>query len=498
MKISSSIRILNTALAVVLLIAAGFVWESVQEHHLYSRLAQYGNEIEINCTEISTLFTELVSLKRERAFEQIEKRFDTTLIFCEKARLLNTPIGDRYLDDIISKLSISRKILDNIIKVRKEQTGDSKIETFENISVQFFINSLMLLRSLHSAKNMWADAMTASFEKLLLLLIGFAVLLITVLCTMAYYLQRAVIKPVSLLYEATNAIASGDITYRVPDFSAKNELFALRESFNLMTENIEINQSKLKVEIAEKEKTQEALLSESYKLKSSNEQLEQFAYVASHDLQEPLRIIVSYMQLLSRRYGDKFDEDGKRFMDGAVNGAERMRSLIRALLQYSRLNTQANPFEDISGDDVLESALENLEHMIEERDAVIVQNGLPELHGDYIQLTQLFQNLISNGIKFQREGEQPRISVSALKKENQWVFSVQDNGIGIEKEYGEKVFKLFQRLHSRGSYEGTGIGLSICQRIVERHGGRIWFDSIPDQGTIFYFTLNTGEVNNGK
>ena len=162
------------------------------------------------------------------------------------------------------------------------------------------------------------------------------------------------------------------------------------------------------------------------------------------------------------------------------------------------MNTQANPFEDISGDEVLESALENLEHMIEERGAVIVKNGLPELHGDYIQLTQLFQNLISNAIKFQMEGEQPRISVSADKKDNQWVFAVQDNGIGINKEYEDKVFKLFQRLHSRGSYEGTGIGLSICQRIVERHGGRIWFESIPDQGTTFYFTINTSEVKNGK
>jgi PAS domain S-box-containing protein len=227
-------------------------------------------------------------------------------------------------------------------------------------------------------------------------------------------------------------------------------------------------------------------------LKRSNQDLQQFAYVASHDLQEPLRMITSYLQLIERRYKDKLDADANDFIQFAVDGAKRLQSLIIGLLEYSRIGTHGKPFEKIEINNVIARVLTDLKLQISETEAVVNSGEMPAVTCDRIQMSRLFQNLIQNSIKFRRAGTDPVIDLSCKKTDNEYTFCVCDNGIGIEKEYYDRIFTIFQRLHSQDEYPGTGIGLSLSKRIVERHGGRIWIESDYGNGTSFYFTLPAG------
>ena len=223
-------------------------------------------------------------------------------------------------------------------------------------------------------------------------------------------------------------------------------------------------------------------------LTRSNEELQQFAYVASHDLQEPLRMISSYTQLLERRYGETFDGDAKEFMAYIVDGAARMKQLIEDLLAYSRVGTRGRQFQAIDSAASLARALANLRGAVEASGATVTHDKLPEVVADGAQLAQVFQNLIGNAIKFRGE-EPPRIHIGAQTHETVWVFSVKDNGIGLDTQYADRIFMMFQRLHNKAEYPGTGIGLAIVKKIIERHGGRIWVDSEPGKGATFGFTL---------
>jgi hypothetical protein len=223
-------------------------------------------------------------------------------------------------------------------------------------------------------------------------------------------------------------------------------------------------------------------------LQRSNEELQQFAYVASHDLQEPLRMVSSFTQLLARRYKDQLDDDARDFISYAVDGANRMQELINDLLTFSRVNTRGQPFTPTDCNVALGRARANLRMAIEESEALVTNDELPTVMADEGQLTRLFQNLIDNAIKFAGD-EPPRVHVSAERAEGEWVFSVRDNGIGIEPQYRERIFVIFQQLHGPEDYGGTGIGLAICKRIVERHGGRIWVESELGEGSTFHFTL---------
>ncbi|MDS0477908.1 PAS domain S-box protein [Natrinema sp. 1APR25-10V2] len=226
------------------------------------------------------------------------------------------------------------------------------------------------------------------------------------------------------------------------------------------------------------------------KIEESNERLEQFAYVASHDLQEPLRMVTSYLQLLEQRYGDTLDEDGEEFLEFAVDGAERMREMIDGLLEYSRVETRGDPFEPVVLNNTLEAVHADLQFQIKETDAEITAEDLPRVEGDASQLRQVFQNLLSNALAYSGD-EPPRVHIGAERRDSEWVISVEDEGIGIEPDEHERIFEVFQRLHSHEERDGTGIGLALCKRIVERHGGEIWVESEPGDGSTFSFTLPT-------
>ncbi|HEY7062060.1 MAG TPA: ATP-binding protein [Chloroflexota bacterium] len=235
-------------------------------------------------------------------------------------------------------------------------------------------------------------------------------------------------------------------------------------------------------------RTAERLAQQTAELERSNAELQQFAYVASHDLQEPLRMVASYTQLLARRYGDKLDDDAREFIDFAVDGARRMQALINDLLAYSRVGTRGAEFAPTDCNAVVDQVVADLGAAIEDERAVVTRGDLPTVLADATQLQQLLQNLIANAIKFHGE-RPPRVAVTAERRASEWLFSVRDNGIGIDPEYADRIFVIFQRLHSRAEYPGTGIGLAICKKIVERHGGRIWMESTPGEGTTFCFTL---------
>ncbi len=262
----------------------------------------------------------------------------------------------------------------------------------------------------------------------------------------------------------------------------------LEEQVEERTEELEKTNEKLKSAIAKHEEAEIKMSELVVELKRSNKDLEQFAYVASHDLQEPLRMVSSFTQLIERKYRDKLDEDANEYIWYVVDGAKRMQSLINDLLSYSRVTTKVKDFTKINLNETVDEAIFNLEIAIEENNAIVVVDSLPPIYGDSSQMVQLFQNIIGNAIKYRSE-KIPEIHISASEGDQEWIFKIEDNGIGIQPEYNERIFQIFQRLHGSHAYSGTGIGLAICKKIVELHGGSIWVNSKPGEGSIFYFTI---------
>ena len=245
------------------------------------------------------------------------------------------------------------------------------------------------------------------------------------------------------------------------------------------------------VDVTERKQVEERLRQITAEMQRSNSELEQFAYVISHDLQEPLRMVSSYTQLLAKRYQGKLDADADEFISYAVDGAKRMQTLLHDLLDYSRVGTRGRPFGLVNCEHVVEQAMANLKIAIEESGASVSYDVLPTVMGDEGQLVQLFQNLIGNAIKFHRE-EPPQVHVSAQRRNSMVTFTVKDNGIGISPQHSQSIFEIFRRLHTREEYPGTGMGLAICKKIVERHGGQISVKSQPGEGSTFHFSVDMG------
>jgi light-regulated signal transduction histidine kinase (bacteriophytochrome) len=263
----------------------------------------------------------------------------------------------------------------------------------------------------------------------------------------------------------------------------------LLDDFDAEKSKVEAANAELRREIDERLEAERALREKTDALARSNADLEQFAYVASHDLQEPLRMVSSYVQLFEKRYAGQVDEQADKYIRYAVEGAKRMQSLIAGLLEYSRVGRLDEPFGTVDTNAALDQALSNLRSAIEESHARITRGPLPTIIGNVGRIAQVFQNLIGNALKFRRTAQPATVHVSAIPQQGEWQFSVEDNGIGIDAQYLERIFVIFQRLHTRAEYPGTGIGLSICKKVVERHGGRIWVESRVGEGSRFHFTF---------
>ncbi|MBC7474832.1 MAG: response regulator [Candidatus Sericytochromatia bacterium] len=282
----------------------------------------------------------------------------------------------------------------------------------------------------------------------------------------------------------------------------EDELRNYQNKLESMVENrtLELLKSNemLKQEIEDRIKIESDLAKRTEDLARVNDELKQFAYIASHDLQEPLRMVSSYTRLLAKRYKDKLDDDANDYINFAVDGAVRMQKLIDSLLYYSRVGTLLKKLKTIALNEIVENVKFNLQLLIEETHATITSDALPELKSDSTQMTQLFQNLMSNSLKYVKEGVEPIINISVKKRNSDWLFSITDNGIGIDKDDYERVFIVFQRLHSKNEYSGTGMGLAICKKIIEYHNGQIWLESEIGKGSTFYFTLpqHTQQISN--
>lgn len=288
-----------------------------------------------------------------------------------------------------------------------------------------------------------------------------------------------------------------DTPNQITEFGATEEILMRRKNgseFLLTAGGAKLNLSDgplafgVLMDISQSKKAADDLKRANEELRRSNIEIEQFAHVASHDLQEPLRMITSYLQLIERRYPDRLDAAGKEFIGYAVDGAKRMKRLIRDLLEFSRAGTNAVNFGEIDTGEVLDNALENLKIAIDESSTLITVDPMPTLVGDPVLLTQVFQNLVANAIKFQK-GTRPCVHISAQRRGAEWIFSIIDNGIGIEPRHLDRIFRIFERLHSVDEYSGSGIGLAITRKIVERHLGKIWVESQPGSGSTFFFSV---------
>lgn len=322
------------------------------------------------------------------------------------------------------------------------------------------------------------DEVYRTFNRQLMVMIIIICIVLTfgfiVMLRISYHIEY----PVHHLLKGVQRLKQGDYHYKIDYSSMKSapvELLQLCEAFNQMSQNIQDNELELK---RQKED-----------LAGSNAELEQFAYVSSHDLQEPLRMVASYVQLLAKRYQGKLDQDADDFIYYAVDGAQRMQNLINDLLAFSRVGTKGKELKSVDFEVVLHHVLTNLQQAMQESDALVTHDPLPTLLADSTQMVQLLQNLVGNAIKFRDAKRAPIIHIGVKQEDKEWLFSVRDNGIGFDPKYRDRIFLIFQRLHNKTKYQGTGIGLSICKKIVESHGGKIWVESEAGHSTTFYFAL---------
>ena len=317
---------------------------------------------------------------------------------------------------------------------------------------------------------------------------------------------RSVVRPLLKLKQATQKIASGELDI-IKDINTKDEIGDLATSFNTMTAQLEKSRSQIREDqktleqkvfertielennVRKLTETERQLKSQANDLKNSNSELEQFAYVASHDLQEPLRTILSFVELFQAQYMGKLDAKADKYLTFILQSSRRMKVLIHDLMEYSRIGTKKE-LQKVDCNIVLQEVRDDMQKTISEEHAVIESTGLPVIDGYRTEIKLLFQNLIANAVKFRKKDSVPRINISALRNDDgSWTFGIQDNGIGIPKEHSERVFTIFQRLHNKTEYEGSGIGLAHCRKIIGLHGGEIWVESMPGLGTTVYFNI---------
>ncbi|MFH1429850.1 MAG: ATP-binding protein [Candidatus Margulisiibacteriota bacterium] len=339
------------------------------------------------------------------------------------------------------------------------------LELTKNIHSEYEVGSPQRIIG-YARLGLYTDSIQAQINKVIQLILLVTALFLFIAILTSNFLANILIRPILDLTNGVKAIEEGNLKHRIR-LQTEDEFADLARSFNKMALSLEKNIEKLK---------------------RSNIDLEQFAQIASHDLREPLRMIGGYTQLFARRYKGKLDSDADKFIGYTIEGVAQMQTLIDDLLTYSKLSTHGKKFAHINCNEVCRKSLINLQAAIENSGANIICEPLPTVRGDGTQLMELCQNLIGNAIKF-CDDKNPIVKVAAKRQGSKWLFSVIDNGIGIDPLFFDRIFETFQRLHSREEYAGTGIGLAVCKKIVERHGGHIWVESEPEKGSAFYFTL---------
>jgi signal transduction histidine kinase len=443
--------------------------------------------------ELSELSNDYILFREKRQAVQWEQKYNSMAALLAQLRA-DRPEEQVLVDNVARNHDRLKEIFNNVRTtvetgpVSSQHAGD--IGFLQLSWSRLTVQTQGMILDVSQLAHMVKEEMRAVEYRATILIIAMIGSLIVFILLNYVLINWRVLRSVATLQEGTAIIGSGNLDYRIEETS-RDEIGDLARAFNQMNVNLArvlASKEELNREVEVRRRAEDDLKKTLADLERSNKELEQFAYVASHDLQEPLRMVSSYTQLLGERYGDQFDEKGKKFINYAVDGAVRMQQLIHDLLLYSRVNKRGEEFQPFDGHTALGMAVANLAETIRESGALVTNDDLPQVMGDQTQLAQVFQNLIGNAIKF-RGQDQPRIHVSAQGEDRHWLFSVQDNGIGIDERHKGKVFVIFQRLHTREEYPGTGIGLSLCQRIIQRHGGEIWFDSKPDEGSTFYFTL---------
>ncbi len=292
-------------------------------------------------------------------------------------------------------------------------------------------------------------------------------------------ISKSISRPLHMLTETFNKLAEDKIVDSIPGQEYEDEIGQMSRAAEVFRKKND-DTKQLLITLDEKKNA----------LEQSNVELQRFAYVASHDLQEPLRMVSSFTQLLAKRYKDKLDEDANEYIEFAVDGAKRMQSLIQDLLLFSKVETMGGAFEETDSNDLFDYAVENLKISIDETNSKVTRDELPKVFGDETQLKQLFQNLLGNALKYHEPKRINTVHCSVKESDTHWMFSIEDTGIGIEKDYFEKIFVIFQRLHTKHEYAGTGIGLALCKKIIDRHGGDIWLESTYGQGSTFFFSID--------
>ncbi|MCX5993176.1 MAG: ATP-binding protein [Chloroflexi bacterium] len=441
---------------------------------------------------LSVLTTEYVVYREERPAYQVLQMQISLAKMLDEARFEGAE-EKAILASIIGLNNKFRSDFDQLVRLygQEGQNGivlqtelAERIKSRIQLDIELMAGDALRLSDIFGARVAVTQMVSA-------IILGIAFLMMIALGVILFVVAwRRMLVPLVQLQKGTQVIAEGKLDYRV-GITSRDEIGELATNFNTMAERLKYSYSALErsrdeLEIKVQERTVE-LQRTAEELHRSNIELQQFAYIASHDLQEPLRTISSFLQLIEKRYADSIGGDAKEFIGFSVAAANRLQDMIRALLEYSRLQTRGSPFGVIKTQAALNEAMSNLGKAIEESGASITADPLPQTYGDGGQMARLFQNLLANSIKF-RGSQPPVIHVSAEKKQGEWLFCVKDNGIGMDTKYADRVFIIFQRLHGR-DVPGIGIGLAVCKRIVERHGGRIWVESETGKGARFCFTI---------
>ena len=475
------------AILVLLLSAGGLLTSLLVLQKQFDRqhaLNTYTQEAFSGFFDLSLLASEYIITPRERIVEQWEYVYGSLEAKLAKIRELSDEKGMDYLIQTSHSLEAINLSFNRLISIQTDSIRGATHETqILYINKQIGTQLEDSVGNAHKLLSMYYRDMRHSQTRVIGFVFAVLIALLVFLISLLVYIILRIFKPLEEIQEVMQRVGSGDLNVEI-DVTGRDELAVLGRAFNGMIEDLKV------VTVAKVELEHEVMLrNQSLKdLKLANEQLEQFAYIAAHDLQEPLRMVSSYTQLLAKRYEDKLDDNGQEFIRYAVDGAQRMKVLIQDLLTYSRATNLKEENTLIDASSILGQAVANCKTMIDRENAVILNEKLPMINVDKALMVQVFTQLLSNAIKFKGQNI-PRIYITAKPEEDQWVFAFKDNGLGIEKQYFEKIFLMFQRLQSRKEAEGTGIGLALCKRIINQHNGDIWLESTPGEGSTFYFSI---------